>query len=162
MAEMAAKRGSRSERKTPVRWPSSIRPHSRRKLVTASQLDLLDRVGGVEVDELAGEQPGHVRAAGDGIGLRGDEGAERRLGIIARGPHGAGDQARDEAVQHLAVELVLVGEVVVEECAVHARVAADLLDRGPGEPVGGEQAFGGVEDEVAAAGVGGRLGHPVN
>ena len=115
-------------------------------------------MAGVEVDELAGEQPRHVRAAGDGIGLRGDEGAERRLGIIARGPHGAGDQARDEAVQHLAVELVLVGEVVVEERAVHARLAADLLDRGPGEPVGGEQAFGGVEDEVAAAGVGGRLG----
>ena len=61
--------------------------------------------------------------------------------------------------KHLAVELVLVGEVVVEERAVHAGSAADLLDRGAREALIGEEALGGIEDLVAAGGIGGLGGH---
>jgi hypothetical protein len=65
-----------------------------------------------------------------------------------------GDEAAYDATEHLAVQRLLVIEIVIEECAVDAGRGADLLDGGRGEALPGEELFRGVQDVITGGDVG--------
>lgn len=62
------------------------------------------------------------------------------------------DEVWQPGVEHLADQLVLVGELLVQGALGDARGAGDLLGGGTGQPAGADQFGGGVQDPVAAAG----------
>src|SRR5690606_329658 len=66
--------------------------------------------------------------------------------LAARG-HRLGGQG--DAVHHGGDEIALVLEMPVDRPARHARVARDVLERGPRDAVAAEDALGGVEYAVA-------------
>ena len=108
---------------------------------------------GPVIDQLPDEEVGTTRMAAEVRSLQRHEGADCRLGLepFLEAIFPFGDQAAKRPFEDSVVESLLVGEVVVEEGGVDARLPSDGLDGRRPEPPPGKELFGGVED--AGAGI---------
>ncbi|MNQ84275.1 hypothetical protein D3C85_993980 [compost metagenome] len=104
------------------------------------------------VHDLAGEHLGGVGQLAGDADLRADVGGEHLEGVAGLVEGRGGLQQRlDDALQHLAVEVFLGLEVVVDVGLGQAGLGRDVARLGGGEPLVGEFLAGRAQDQVSVA-----------
>src|SRR5687767_10168197 len=92
-----------------------------------------------------------------------DEPADGVIGgqLVVEPASSRGRQTLGDMAECLAVESLLVGEVVIEQRRVHLRLGREVFYGRGGKPLLGEASNGRVQDHIAAGG-GGNGGHRLN